>query len=240
MKKVSVIVLVIVGLMFAGYAEAAKPRKRTRNANRIGPYAGLLVGQTNFNNDHAADEAYVESVFADDDIEAQNLTISTKDSDIGYQAVFGYRFTRYIAAEFGLAQFGNLTSTGRADIRFVSEEDPEFVPATLKNQFSVGGPALSLIGILPFSDKFEMFGRAGVLFAGSEREVLLRVEGDTAGFGSSKGDSTEAMFGIGVSYHFNQMYTMRAEFQKLDAVGEAINTTRQDLVTATLGLVVRF
>jgi hypothetical protein len=240
MKKVSVIVLVIVGLMFAGYAEAAKPKKRTRNANRIGPYAGLMVGQTSYPNDHSADEAFVVEVYTDDNIEFQNLDISTEDSDIGYTAVFGYRFTRYIAAEFGLAQYGDLVTSASADILFLDDENPEFAPSTLKNQYSVGGPVFSMIGILPFGDKFEMFGRAGALFASSEREIVLRVDGEAAAFGSSKGDSVEVVLGLGLSYHINQMYTVRAELQKLDAVGEEPRTDEQDLVFATLGFLVRF
>jgi hypothetical protein len=240
MKKVSVIVLVIVGLVFAGYAEAAKPKKRTRNANRVGPYAGIMVGQTSYPNDHTADEDFIVEVYTDDNIEFQNLDISTEDSDIGYTAVFGYRFTRYIAAEFGLAQYGKLVTTGSADITFLDDEDPSFVPSTLKNQYSVGGPVFSMIGILPFNDKFEMFARAGALFASSKREIVLRVEGEAAGFGSSKGDSVEVVLGAGLSYHFNQMYTLRAELQKLDKVGEEPRTDEQDLVFATLGFLVRF
>ena len=36
-----------------------------------------------------------------------------EDTDIGYQAMFGYRFHRYFAAELGLAQFGELESTAK-------------------------------------------------------------------------------------------------------------------------------
>ena len=240
MKKVSVIVLVIVGLVFAGYAEAAKPKKRTRNANRVGPYAGLMVGQTSFPNDHTADEDFIVSVYTDDNIEFQNLEISTDDSDIGYTAVFGYRFTRYIAAEFGLAQYGNLTTSATADITFLDDEDPAFVPSTLKNEYSAGGPVFSMIGILPFGDKFELFGRAGALFSSSQRDRVLKIEGETAAYGRSKGDSVEVIYGAGLSYHINQMYTVRAELQRIDGLGEEPQTDEQDIVFATLGFVVRF
>jgi OmpA family protein len=235
MKKVSVIVIAIVGLVFAGYAEAAKPKRRSRNANRIGPYAGLLVGQTSYTSDHSEDEADLESAF--EDVDFQNLRISTKDSDIGYHAVFGYRFSRYVAGEFGLAQFGDLATTARADVNLDGEG---FLPASIKVGYSVGGPALSVLGMLPINDKFEFFGRAGVLFASSEREVLTRIDGEATSFGSSKGDSAEMILGLGVSYHFNQMYSVRAEFQKMDGVGESQRTPQQDLAFATLGFLVRF
>ena len=57
MKKLSVILLVVVSFAFAGFAEAAKPKKRTRNANRVGAYGGALVGQSSFAGDQTENEA---------------------------------------------------------------------------------------------------------------------------------------------------------------------------------------
>src|SRR4051812_35336145 len=100
MKKVPVILLVIASLMFAAYAEAAKPKHRTRNANRIGPYAGALIGMNNYTGDQSAAEAYLSDSFSS--VPTQNLSIGTDSKDIGYAAQFGYRFNRYMAAELGL------------------------------------------------------------------------------------------------------------------------------------------
>src|SRR4051794_37634283 len=114
MKRVSVIVLVVVGLMFAAYAEAAKPKRRTRNANRIGPYAGALISMNSYPGDQSGTEADLVSAF--DGITTRDLKIGTDDQDMGFAAQFGYRFTRYIAAEFALAQYGDLRSSAHADI----------------------------------------------------------------------------------------------------------------------------
>lgn len=238
MKKVSVIVLVIVGFVFAGYAEAAKPKKRTRNANRVGPYAGLIVGQTSFSGDHSNLEDFVQSAFDNEDGVVEDLVISTKDSDIGYQAVFGYRFIRYLAAEFGLAQYGDLSSTGTANVLF--EGQTEFLPTTVKVKNSIGGPVFSAIGILPFNDKFEIFGRVGLLFASSKVEAVERADGEVIAFGSAKGDSTEMALGAGFSWNINQMYSIRGEVVKIDGVGESGSTAKEDLMVSTLGFIVRF
>ena len=48
MKKSLVVVLAGLSLLFAGYAEAAKPKKRSRSANRIGAYGGALFRQTTY------------------------------------------------------------------------------------------------------------------------------------------------------------------------------------------------
>jgi opacity protein-like surface antigen len=233
MKKISVIVLIFVSFMFAAYAEAATPKRRTRNMNRIGPYGGVLVGAARY----TGDQSGVEGDLLDFLNGAQNVSVETEESDIGYQAAFGFRFHRYIAAELALAQFGDLSSTGRADI---NNGAGGTVPETLKLTFSVGGPVISAVGILPLNEKFEFYGRVGVLFASSDREITQRVDGETIGFGSSKGDSTEMVLGLGASWNINQMYSIRAEFQKIDGIGDPNKTGNEDLQVAALGLIIRF
>src|SRR4051794_20606843 len=165
MKKVAVIVLVVVGLLFAAYAEAAKPKRRSRNANRIGPYAGALIGNATYTGDRAADEADLAGQF--EGIPTQDLAIGSDDTDLGYQAVFGYRFNRYIAAEFELVQYGELNSSARANVDL--DDGNGFVPVKIDLNFHTGGPQIALIGILPLNDKFELFAKGGILFASSER-----------------------------------------------------------------------
>jgi len=234
MKKISVIVLVVVGLLFAAYAEAAKPKRRTRNANRVGPYAGVLVGMSHYTGDQSAAEDDLESSFVG--IPTQNLAIGTDEKDIGYAAQFGYRFNRYIAAEFALAQYGDLRSSARADV----DLGQGFQPVGIDLSFHTGGPMISAIGILPINDKFEFYARAGMLFASSEREFAIKIEGQTTSFGSSKGDSTEVVLGAGFTWHYNQMFSVRAQFEKLDKVGDPNRTGTEDISSASLGLVVRF
>ncbi len=50
MKNISVILLAVVTIAFAGLADAA-PKKRTRNANRIGPYGMGAVGHSTWTGD---------------------------------------------------------------------------------------------------------------------------------------------------------------------------------------------
>jgi hypothetical protein len=235
MKKISVIVLVALSVAFAGYAEAAKGKKRTRNANRIGAYGGALIGYSSYSGDQSLNEQILEGILTGAG-PTQNLSSSTEDTDIGYQAMFGYRFHRYFAAELGLAQFGSLKSTARADLDF----GDGFVPASVTYAFTVGGPIISAIGILPLHDKFELFARLGYLFASSERELTSRVDGESGGFGSAKGDSQNPVYGLGFAWHINQVYSVRGEFQKLDSLGQADRTGEEDLTVIGLGVVIRF
>jgi OmpA-OmpF porin, OOP family len=239
MRKIPVIVLVVLGLAFAGMAEAAKPKKRTRNANRVGPYGTVLVGMTSYGGDQSGDEQSLLDLLENAGVPVQNASASTDDSDIGYQASFGYRFNRYVAAELGLAQYGSLTSTGHAEVD-LANDDAGFVPATLEYSFDVGGPLISVVGMLPLGEKFEVYARLGYLFASVEREFSSRVGGQRGVGGSAKGDAQEQVYGVGLVWNINQVYAIRGEYQVLNDVGDASRTGTEDLKTIALGMIMRF
>jgi opacity protein-like surface antigen len=236
MKNTCIVLLAVLGVAFAGFAEAAKPRKRTRNANRIGAYGIGFIGQANYSSDVTEEEQGLLEALSQQGVPFQNLAASSETKDIGYQATFGYRFNRYFAAELGLVQVGEMSSTARGDLDFGGG----FVPTSLSLSFSAGGPMVSAIGILPINDKFEVFGRLGYLFTSSEREIRSRVDGENLGFGSSKGDSQDVVYGAGASYHFNQVYSLRLEYQQLDGLGEEERSGTEDASIIGLGFVVRF
>jgi hypothetical protein len=236
-KNLSVILLAVVSLAFAGLTEAA-PKKRTRNANRVGPYGALLVGQSRFAGDQAGIEQELLDFFANRENATRNATVSSETEDVGFQATFGYRFNRYFAAELGLVQYGELSSTLRGEID--QGDGQGFLPANLKFAFRVGGPLISAIGILPLGEKAEAYARVGFLFATSERELSARVDGQNGGQTSAKGDSQEPVYGVGLAYHVNQVYSVRLEYQKIDSVGQDNRTGTEDLSVIGLGFVVRF
>ena len=239
MKKSLVVVLAGLSLVFAGYAEAAKPKKRSRSANRIGAYAGGQIGQTTYSANNAeAIAVFLEDSINDAGVANQNLTTSLEDTDLGYQAMFGFRFHRYFAAELGLAQFGDMEVTSRADVDF--DDGRGFVPTRLKVSHSVGGLVISAIGILPLHEKFELFGRVGYLFASASQQFSASIDGENAGTGSVRGDSQDAVLGAGFSFNINQVYSIRGEYQQIDSVGQPSRTGQEDLKVFGLGVFIRF
>jgi hypothetical protein len=236
MKKLSVIVLLIVSLIYAGLAEAAKPRKRTRNSNRVGPYGTMLIGQSRYTGDQTALEQDLSNFVSDREDPTRDISAASETDDFGYQLSFGYRFTRYLAAEIALVELGELSSTVRGEI----DQGGGFVPIELKSAFNVGGPMVSAIGILPMGDKAEIFARAGYLFGSAERALSARLDGQRAGSNIMRGDSQVPVFGVGFSYHFNQVYTLRAEYQRLDDVGEESRTGTEELNIIGVGFLMRF
>jgi hypothetical protein len=238
MKKIAVILLVVLGVGFAGFTEAAPHKKRTRNANRLGPYAGALIGYSNFSGNQDENVQNLIDILDNSGNPYQNLTSGTENTDLGYQALFGYRFLRFFSAELGLAQFGQLKSTAKADMDF--GDGNGFVPASVALTFTAGGPMLSAIGILPFGEKFELFGRLGYLFTSSDRSLSSKVNGQSGSFGSAKGDSQNPVYGVGFAWNINQVYSIRGEYQRLDQLGQENRTGAEDVTVIGLGLIIRF
>ena len=238
MKKLTVILIAVVGFGLAGVAEAATPKKRTRNQNRIGPYAGALIGYSDYSGDQSENEQELVDIITGTGNPYQDLSSSTENTDIGYQALFGYRFHRFFSAELALAQFGDLKSTAKTEMDF--DDGNGFVPTSVSLTFTAGGPVISAIGYLPIGEKFELYGRLGYLFASSERELTTRVDGQSGGFGNAKGDSQNPVYGIGFSFHINQVYTIRGEYQQIDDLGQDSRTGTEDLSIMGIGLIVRF
>ena len=239
MKKLTVIVLAALSVAYAGYVDAATPKKRTRNSNRVGAYGGANVGFSTYAAEGSAlEEAALEATLINTGATIQNLRSSSEDTDFGYQATFGYRFHRFFAVELGLAQFGEMSSTASADMDF--DDGAGVVPVNVQISYRAGGPIMSVIGILPLHEKFEVFARLGYLFTSSEREFTAKIDGESAGFGSTKGDSQDPVYGLGFAWHINQVYSIRGEFLKLDSLGQANRTGEEDLTVIGLGVVIRF
>jgi opacity protein-like surface antigen len=234
MKK-TVVLLSVLGLVLAAVAEAA-PKKRTRNANRVGPYGVGLAGYADYSSDTSEDEQVLIDSLEGQGVPFQNVTASSKTNDIGYQATFGYRFNRYMAAELGLVQIGDLSTKASGDLDF----GDGFVPVDLSLKFSAGGPLFSFIGILPINDSFEAYGRVGYMFTSTEREIRSRVDGQSGGFGAAKGDSQDLVYGVGAAFHFNQVYSLRLEYQQYGEIGDDSSSGSEDVSVIGLGLVVRF
>ena len=114
------------------------------------------------------------------------------------------------------------------------------VPVSLKYSFKVGGPVISVLGILPFKDKFEAYVRLGLIFASSNRELASNVNGQSSFGQSAQGDSQNAVYGVGIGWNIDPMYTVRAEYQSLKDIGQKDRNGTENFNVMSLGVVVRF
>jgi len=238
MKKSPVMVFVSLAFAFATSAEAATPKKPPAyNQNRIGAYAIGAVGITNYGSDQAATE-HVLLDFLTLGNPAQNLEVGTEDGKLGYGAHFGYRFHKFVAAEIGLVKYGHLDTVASGDVDYPNF-GTGFVPAKGTFSYGAGGILMSALGVLPIGTKVELFGRVGYLFASTEREISIKAEGATVLTGRIRDDTQEVVYGVGIGFNFNPVYSLHAEYQIVNDMGSG-SVGSEDIDFWSLGLQVRF
>lgn len=148
------------------------------------------------------------------------------DRDTGYKVFGGYRFNRNFALEggyFNLGQFGYTATT--------------LPTGTLTGEIKLQGLNLDLVGIVPITEKFSAFARAGVNSAEAKDTFTGTGSVNVLDPNPSKRD-TNYKFGLGLQYDFTESFAMRAEVERYridDAVGN-----KGDIDLALLGLVYRF
>jgi len=235
MKQIPVIVVVILGLALGELAHAAP--KKQRKQNRVGPYAAINAGMTEYSDDGQNAQAMLD-IFTNNNIAYQNPVSQTDKTDISYQLTFGYRFHRFFAAEIALADYGTLTTTTQADLLYPDQAN--YFATTNKLGFKVAGPQITAIGILPINNSFELYGRFGYLFASTTQDFTSKVEGNTARSGSNHDNANLPVIGIGMSFNLNEVYSIRAEYDRLTDVGKSVELANEDMQVAHLGFLMRF
>jgi opacity protein-like surface antigen len=164
-------------------------------------------------------------------------------SDTTFGAVLGYQFMRYVAIEASYIDFGKAKgdATGTALIADTS------VPATLHGEFKSRGPALAVVGILPFGENWAVDGRAGIYYGKSEI-TLTGFADNGAGITGTLGPLTDSqsrssfMAGIGGAYSFTENFSVRLDYLYFNKVGlDTSNVTEKaDINAFTLGLRYKF
>jgi OmpA-like transmembrane domain. len=170
-------------------------------------------------------------------------TASFDDSDIAYGLVMGYRLTPHIAFEGGYQNFGTVTFESRATGNFPLESGTTAV--TIESETT--GFTLTALGVLPLSRDWELFARAGALFADNKIRISVASQGQrfvpplgNRFTGSDAQGTTSLYAGLGLSRRFFDIYDLRLEYQRAFDVGVEATGGKADLDTALLGLTVTF
>ena len=154
--------------------------------------------------------------------------ISDDDSDVGYKLYGGVPLTRNFAIEggyFDLGKFSFSATTVPAGTLYANLKVPK-------------GVNLDLVGILPLSEQFSIFGRVGVTrvqtrsnFSGTGAVVFPR---------PSNGQETDwgHKFGLGIEYKFTRSFAVRAEAERYRVPDTLSNKANVDLFS--IGLVYYF
>lgn len=93
-------------------------------------------------------------------------SLNVDDSDIGWGATVGYRILDYVAAELSYFDLGTLRTREILSLPLIPPDTLE-----LKQELRTSGAAISILGILPVTDDWDVFVRVGVLNAHQELTV---------------------------------------------------------------------
>ena len=183
-------------------------------------YGGASIGQSRSKIDDARITA---------DLLSQGLVTSAMTNDeksLAWKAFGGYQFNRYIGVEagyFSLGRFGFTSTT---------------VPAgTLDGRIKLHGINLDLVGTLPLSERFSVFGRVGAQHA-SARDSFSGNGGVVVLSPNPSKSETNVKFGAGLQYAITPSLMLRGEAERYrvnDAVGN-----HGDINVYSLGLVFAF
>lgn len=189
-------------------------------AGDLGWYGGINIGQSRANIDEARiTGSLLGGGFA-------TTSIDDEDHGTGFKLIGGYKFNRNFALEggyFNPGRFGFAQTT---------------VPAgTLSGNVQLRGLNLDAIGVLPITQKFSAFGRAGLNYADSRDYVTGTGLVNVFNPNSSRRD-TNYKLGLGLQYDFTRSLGMRFEAERYrisDAVG-----SKGDIDLFSVGLIYRF
>lgn len=206
----------------------------TAEAGQLGFYIGGQYGQTSKDGNIQDFDVYAQQNYDGFGFTVASSTSSLDDGDSGYGFIAGYRFTPHLAVEGGYLNLGNLKYRSRAsgNIGGVPSD------ALFNLDSETAGIALSGLGIWPLSYRWEVYGRAGVLF-GSNTVSLYYADVDKAGSGEFSENSIDALAGIGTSLNFLEIYDFRLEYQRVFDAGDK-STGEGDVGMISVGVTVVF
>jgi hypothetical protein len=210
----------------------------TARAAQLGIYAGVsyaIVEKDSTRSDFEAEALLVYNAFGFTPQTTTSATLDSKDSAYGF--VVGWRLTEHIALEGGYLDLGDVAYRDRSTGLFNGTPPPENWAQNIET--STSGIALSALGILPLSYRWEVYVRGGVLISNSEESVFI-----TDGVGSEKLRATKSGFdmfaGAGVSFSLVEIYNVRLEYGRVFDAGDDEVLDEADVDMATLNVTVSF
>jgi OmpA-OmpF porin, OOP family len=144
--------------------------------------------------------------------------------------VAGYRIFRYAAVELSYLDLGSLERTEQ----FVFGIPPITSSLEIHQELDTSGPAASALGILPITDSWEVYARAGVLFADMEATSSIMGSSSSITFGSDS-----LLWGAGTQFNWGAHWSVRLDFQRFENVGENNGPGEADIDLLSLGVLFR-
>jgi OmpA-like transmembrane domain len=195
------------GLLAAAIALATAPAFATDTGFYVGAGMGYSKISINENKlDNNIDAALPAPWFVDKSNVDQNAT--------PYMFTFGYRLMPYLAAEVAYIDMGSASYKANATT-------PKGGNGIVKGTWSADGWPVSVLGIWPINDTWEVFGRVGAMF-GSVDLKARAVDGATStqlAKLNASNNSNQFFGGVGVDANFMESWAARFEWQAMPSLG---------------------
>lgn len=225
----SAVIIASMALCGTGFAAPAQ-------SAQFGLYAGVSYAQTDRAADRAEFEALTASIYEQTGfIPLQtSATFDTKDASYGFNV--GYRLLEHLALEGGYMDLGTVKYRDRSSGEFANGTPSDSI---LNSDSSTSGIALSALGILPLTYRWEIYARGGFLLSSSSLNVYLQDAFGPAQASTSK-SGFDVLAGVGTTLSFLEIYNLRLEFLRVLAAGERQTGGQGDADLLTLGITVSF
>lgn len=152
------------------------------------------------------------------------------DEGTAWSVTAGYRVNRYLAVEASYVNLGTLEATDRIGLPAVVGGGT----LTFHRELETAGPALTAFGMLPLSASWQLYARAGILFA--DTDLTTGFNGNS---GSTSFDSDVTTLGAGAQYDWGGHWSARLQFQRsLDVGGDDV-ASEADVDEISLGFLYR-
>lgn len=202
-------------------------------AAQLGLYVGGQYGDSSKDVGTAPFDDLAVS-FVDEAFIRNQITTSLETDDSGFGFLVGYRLTPHLAVEGGYMDLGKVRYRNRSIGTF--QDQPVSLDTNLTADTS--GIGISVLGILPLSYRWEVYGRGGVLIATSDMSAYLN-DGAAVFVDQFSESSTDLFGGVGVSFSFAEIYQARLEVQRVFDAGDEV-TGEGDVDLVTFGITVTF
>jgi OOP family OmpA-OmpF porin len=224
--------------IITGFLAALALTSGTAMAADPGLYTGVSVGTGSFAINTTKATNVFEDGFANVGINLDTTSVN-KSSDATTWGLFaGYRLNDWLAAEITYLDLSGAEYRGNGTARYGT--NTAVVPVTTKGDWSAAGWPLSVLGIWPIDDTWEIFGRVGVFIGDVDLKYSVRndLTGERVSRSTSQ-SSTQFIGGAGGQVNFLDNWTGRLEWQGMPSIGND-KTGSTDWYQVAASIIYRF
>jgi OOP family OmpA-OmpF porin len=180
-----------------------------------GFYVGFGAGAARWDVDQDEVDSMVVGAFESLGLTMVSGNSKLSESDASLGVIVGFRFLPYLAVEGEYLTLGTADYEARGDVTDGVVTLP--VKATLETDSK--GVAVSALGIWPITERWDVYGRIGMMHA--DTSARARISSD--GVGSSASDSEtseEVLYGVGATLKASSQWDVRLDYQRFQDVGD--------------------